>query len=131
MAWGLHAFVCKHAAGRIQRHHALNDILSRAFTSAGIPVSKEPAGLFRDDVRRPDGLTLIPWQAGRALAWDVTLTLADSYISASAASAGAAADMAATQKCAKYTDIPASFIFQPVMPWRALQFSPAARQFCD
>ena len=38
-AWGQHAFVCKHASGRTQRHHALNDVVERSFASAGIPVS--------------------------------------------------------------------------------------------
>ena len=56
-AWGLHALVCKHAPGRIQRHHALIDTIACTFTSAGVPVSKEPSGLFPDDTkktRRPD-----------------------------------------------------------------------------
>jgi len=72
-AWGLHAFVCKHAPSRIQQHHVLNDIIAHACASAGVPVSKEPSGLFPDDIRRPHGLTLIPWQAGKA----------DSYIHSS------------------------------------------------
>ena len=38
-----------------------NDIISRAFASAKISVTKEPSGLFRSDGKRPDGLTLIPW----------------------------------------------------------------------
>ena len=57
-----HAMVCKNAPGRIARHHALNDIVCRAFISARIPASKEPAGLCTRDGRRPDGLSLIPWQ---------------------------------------------------------------------
>jgi len=44
-AWGIHALVCKHASGRFARHHALNDKISRALVSAGIPALKEPAGL--------------------------------------------------------------------------------------
>ena len=44
------------------------------------------------------------WQTGLSLTWDVIVatTLADSYISASASSAGAAAEMAASRKQAKY-----------------------------
>ena len=41
-------------------------------------------------------------------------TLADSYIHASASSAGSAAEMAASRKNAKYADLPASYIFQPI-----------------
>jgi len=49
--------------------------------------------LVRQDGKRPDGLTLIPWQRGKPLTWDVTVahTLADSYVSAMARSGGAAA----------------------------------------
>jgi len=38
--------------------------------------------------------------------------LADSYVNASANSAGGAAEMAASRKSAKYADLPASYIFQ-------------------
>jgi len=43
----------------------------------------------RRDPKEADGLTLIPWQGGKALAWDatVTSTLADSYIHQSATTA--------------------------------------------
>jgi len=115
-AWGQHAFVCKHASGRTQRHHALNDIVVRSFASAGIPVSKEPSGVYRDSTKHPDGITLVSWQSGRAVAWDVTIvtTLADSYLPASSALAASAAEAAATRKKAKYADMPASFSFQPI-----------------
>jgi hypothetical protein len=115
-AWGLHAFVCRRAPGKTQRHHAVNDVVARAFASAGVPVSKEPSGLSRSDGKRPDGVTLIPWQAGRPLAWDVTIasTLADSYVSATAGSAGAAAEMAATRKNTKYANLPANYSFLPI-----------------
>ena len=68
-ARGLHSFVCKRALGRTARHHALNDLIARSFVSAGVPVTKEPVGLFRTD-----GLTLIPWQSGKSLCWDVMVT---------------------------------------------------------
>ena len=115
-AWGTHAFVCKHAPGRISRHHVINDSFARAFASAGVPVKKEPSGLLLNDSKRPDGLTLIPWRAGKPLAWDVTVaaTHADSYIRASSSAAGAAAEMAATRKMNKYSDLPTSVIFQPL-----------------
>ena len=81
-AWGQHAFVCKHASGRTQRHHALNDVIARSFASAGIPVAKEPTGIYRDSVKRPDGVTVVLLQSDRALNWDVTVTntLAESYL---------------------------------------------------
>jgi len=60
--------------------------------------------------------TLLPWHTGKLLSWDVTVaaTLADSYISATSSTGGAAAEMAATRKMAKYADLPASYLFQSV-----------------
>ena len=42
------------------RHHALNDLIARSFSPAGVPVVKEPTGLFRSDWKRPDRLSLVP-----------------------------------------------------------------------
>jgi len=73
-------------------------------------------GLTRQDGRRPDGLTLIPLQGGKPLTWDVAVvsTLAASYLSSSARSAGTAADLAASRKEAKYRSLTNSYIFQPI-----------------
>ena len=64
---GLHGLSCSLGPGRNARHAALNDIIFRSLTRAGFPSSKEPVGLLRADGKRPDGLTLIPWHAGRCL----------------------------------------------------------------
>ena len=61
-AQGLHGFVCKKASGRPARHHALNDLVALAVVSAGILCTKEPPGLSRSDGKRPDGLSLVPWE---------------------------------------------------------------------
>jgi len=98
------------------RHFAINDLISRAITSAGVPVSKEPTGLLRGSAKRPDGITLVPWSGGRALAWDATIatTLADSYLDISSSRAGAASEAAAANKCSKYAGLSTEFSFQPV-----------------
>jgi len=77
---------------------------------------KEPAGLSRDDGKRPDGVTLLPWDKGKPLAWDVTVldTYADSHLAHTATTAGAAADKAANNKVDKYRRIANSHIFVPV-----------------
>jgi len=105
-AGGLHSFVSKRAPGRSARHHALNDLIARSFASAGVPVTKEHSGLFRTDRKRPDGLTLVPWQSGKSVCWDVTVIcpLAESYVNGAAIEAGAAAEVAASRKEAKYAD---------------------------
>ena len=52
-------------------HHALNELVARGFALAGLYPSlkntREPVGLFRTDEKRPDGLTLVPWQSGKSL----------------------------------------------------------------
>jgi len=82
----------------------MNDLVAPAFASSGIPVTEEPQGLSRSDGKRPDGLTTIPWQAGGALTWDVTVVcpLAESYVHTAAQDAGAVAEPAAARKTAKY-----------------------------
>jgi len=74
------------APGGRARHRVLNDLVARAFVSAGFSDSEEPAGLSRADGKRPDGTTLIPWQAGKPVVWDVTVICmtVDSNVEASA-----------------------------------------------
>ena len=102
-ARGVYSFVCKRAPGRTARRHALNDLITRGFASAGFPVTKEPTGLFRSDGKRPDGLTLVPWQSGKALCWDVTVTctLADSYATGAACGKSQSQCTVLTTQCVK------------------------------
>jgi len=65
-------------------------------------------GLSRSDGKRPDGLSLIPWQEGKSLCWDVT---AYSYLQSATASAGAVAELAATRKVASYSTLEDQYIF--------------------
>jgi len=69
-ARGLYGLACRRSGTRHQRHSQLNDILWRAFKRASVPAVKEPAGLSRDDGKRPDGVTLLPWAKGKPLAWE-------------------------------------------------------------
>jgi len=128
-ARGLHSFTCKRAPGRSARHHALNDLIARSFASAGIPVTKEPAGLSRTDGKRPDGLTLVPWQSGKSMCWDVTVicTLAESYVNGAANEAGAAAEVAASRKEAKYAGIDNRYVFEPIAVESLGVFNSSAR----
>ena len=61
-------------------------------------ITKEPNGFLISDYKRADGLTLLPCQDGKPLAWDVTVIcpLAATYISGF--SSGAAAELAASKK---------------------------------
>ncbi|ESO09620.1 hypothetical protein HELRODRAFT_184010 [Helobdella robusta] len=83
---------------------ALNDYICRLLSKASIPVLKEPSGISAHDGRRPDGCPLIPWRAGRCLAWDVTVpgTLAERYENLTSKKCGLATARAADEKMKKY-----------------------------
>jgi len=72
---------------------------------------------MREDGKRPDGTTILPWARGKPLAWDVTVpdTFADAHVINSAREAGAAAEHAATNKTSKYSRLTSTHIFYPVV----------------
>ena len=41
--------------------------------SLDLPSMLEPRGLYRTDDKRPNGVTMIPWEMGKQLVWDVTV----------------------------------------------------------
>ena len=70
---GIHGLSCKISFGRSTRHQQINDAIWEALKRANVPSTKEPAGLLRGDGKHLDGLTLMPWQSGRSLTWDVII----------------------------------------------------------
>ena len=113
---GTHGFSCKKSSARIARHSYINDIIYRALVRAKIVSVKEPVGLSRTDGKRPDDLTLIPWQAGKNLVWDITVvsTIANSYLTSTSVTAGSADDLAASRKEGIYVDMATAHIFLPL-----------------
>jgi len=109
-------FTARCVSRPLARHQAINEVIASAITAAGIPVTKEPVGLTRLDIKQPGRLTLIPWQGGKPLSWDITVvsTLADSYLHSTSHSAGNAAETASIRKEPKYSSLPPDHIFQPV-----------------
>lgn len=123
---GRHGLACAKSAGRFYRHGTINDIIRRALATASIPSTLEPSGMSRDDGKRPDGVTLVPWSLGRALVWDATCvdTLAPSYVQGTATVAGAAAARAQGLKHRNYSFITADYEFaalavETLGPWSA------------
>ena len=96
-------------------------------------MTKEPIGLFRTDRKRPDGVTLVLWQSGKSLCWDVTVTcpLAESYIDRAALEEGPAAEMADTCKEEKYVDLGARCIFEPIAVETLGVFNASAHHLLD
>ena len=78
--------------------------------------TKEYAGLLRTDGKRPNGLTNMPWQAGKLVVWNVTVadTHADSYLVTTSMTAAVAAELAVTRKEAKYVELSTTHHFVPL-----------------
>ena len=76
---------------------------------------KEPLGLMRQDGKRPDVTSILPWSRGKPLAWDVTVpdAYADAHVASSARQTGATATHAAN-KTTKYSQPARTHIFYPV-----------------
>ncbi|KAI5632668.1 hypothetical protein NE865_14613 [Phthorimaea operculella] len=112
---GHHALACCRCSGRFPRHHALNDLIRRALITANVPCVLKPSGLCRSDGKRPDGLTLVPWEKGRCLIWDATCvsTYAASHLHNTTRLAGAGAATAALRKRSKYADLLQAYEFVP------------------
>jgi hypothetical protein len=122
---GTHGLSCFKSSGRCSRHTEINSIINRSLTSIHVNSTLEPNGLSRDDGKRPDGMTLVPWIKGQPLVWDVTVvdTLADSYVLKSSEVSGFAAEMACKRKHSKYSSIISSnyvfkgLAFETLGPW--------------
>ncbi|KAI5715271.1 hypothetical protein M8J77_013493 [Diaphorina citri] len=78
----LHGLSCERSAGRMSRHKALNNIISRALSTVGFHPVLEPSGMSRNDGKRPDGVTLDAWCQGKKLVWDVTCVCSRGGVSA-------------------------------------------------
>ena len=77
----------------------------------------EPRGLYQPDRKRPDGVTMIPWEMGKQLVWDVTVVdaLAPSRLNqGSLFNRGTTATEAEALKIEKYRElIDNGLMFQP------------------
>ena len=115
--FGQHALVCSKSRSIHARHSLGNNVIFRGLTAAQLPSSLEPLGLFRNgDGKRPDGVTLVPWDHGKPLAWDLTVVhrLASSYMRLARREGPTIADQAEDKKRAKYSEITASHEMQPI-----------------
>jgi len=106
-------------------------------SSPEVPSRLEPRELARDDSKRPDGVTSMPWKPWkncRCLIWDVTSpdTPAASYLDKAVTGPGVVATEAETRKRQKYSSIDDSlFIFQPIAIETLGAFGSSAIEFVD
>ena len=62
--------------GRFSRYATLNSLIKQTLGSLDLPSILEPRGQYRTDDKRRDGVTMIPWEMGNQLVWDVTVVYA-------------------------------------------------------
>lgn len=93
-----------------------NKLISEAPNSDGFPNILEPKGLYWIYGKRPEGLSLIPWNHGKALLWDVTVvnTLAPSYINLSSKLLDSVAYQAERRKYNLYVPLEVNHVFTPI-----------------
>ena len=126
-----HGLDCRKIGGKHARHAEVNSILHRALQSAGVPSHLEPAGLFRDDGKRPDGATILPFEKGLCLVWDFTCvnTVAASYVNSAALKAGAPSEAAENKKRKEYSALSRAYIFTPIAVETLGTWGPEALDF--
>lgn len=129
--YGTHGLSCISKKGTFSRHFNLNDLISKALSTAGFPNILEPRGLVRTDGKRADGLTITPWKNGKSLVWDATCvdTIASSYLHLTSKHPGAAANMACSKKEELYKDIVINHYFLPFAVETFGSFSDPAKKF--
>lgn len=114
-SFGSHVLSCRRSCGRHHRHSMLNQIIHRALRASGTPAVLEPTGLSRNDGKRPDGMSLIPWNRGKCLLWDATVVhrLASCYSSVAGLEGATAAETAERRKRSKYSELLDGYAFEP------------------
>ena len=76
---GLHGLSCTKNAGCFSRHATLNSLKKQTLGCLDLPSMLEPRGLYRTNGKRPDGVTMIPWEMSKQLkqlVWVVTVVVA-------------------------------------------------------
>ncbi|GBP48102.1 hypothetical protein EVAR_74607_1 [Eumeta japonica] len=97
---------------------------SRALFSANVPCTLKHSGFSRSVGKRPNGLTLIPWQRGRCLIWNATCvnTFAVLHLNNTLRAVASEAESADKQKHLKCIILKVIYLFIPVAceiagPW--------------
>ena len=112
----IHGLDCRRSLGKHSCHSAVNDVIHRALSAAGVPSQLEPVAMSRDDGKCPDGATAIPWKQEKCLVWDFTCvnTIDRSHIIRAASQAGSPSCAAQAKKIKKYSCLGNSYIFVPI-----------------
>ena len=70
----LHGLSCTKSARRLSCQATLNSLIKQLLGYLVLPSMLEMRGLYRTDGKRPDAVTMIPWEMGKQLlVFDVTV----------------------------------------------------------
>ena len=113
---GTHGLSCRFSKGRHSRHVAVNDSIKRSLEAVKVPCHLEPTSLYRNDGKRPDGATVVPWKREKVLIWDATCpdTLAPFHSSLAIRESSAVAADAKYRKRQKYAHLENTHFFVSV-----------------
>ena len=130
---GDHALTCHKGVGKHARHSEVNSRIKAALAEAGVVSVLEPVGLTRDDGKRPDGATVLPFERGLPMAWDATTihTCAPSHLHATAVQAGSGAAAAEAHNDSKYSCLTSRVAFRAAAFESLGAFGPSARRLLD
>ena len=68
-----HGLSCINSADRFSRHATLKSLIKQTLGSQDLPSMVKLCELYRTDRKHPYGVTMIPWEMGNQLVWDVTV----------------------------------------------------------
>ena len=113
---GLHNLACRFSADRLARHVKLNDVVKRAFQTSGIPCLLEAPGFSRDDIIKPNGLTMFAYEQVKSLCRNCTCvhTFASKHVNETAVRTGPGASAAQTVNQTHYRSLTDRYQFEAV-----------------
>ena len=111
----------------------MNELIKQSLSEAGVVSLLEPVGLLLEDGKRPDGITVMPFEDGLPKAWDATIihTCAPSYLHKTAVSPGSGAAAAEDRKAVKYSSLAGRVRFRAVAIETVGAFGPSARELFE
>ena len=69
----LYGLSCTKSPAHFSCHATLYSLIKQTLGSLDLPSMLEDRGLYRTDDKCPNGVTMIPWEMGKQLVWDVTV----------------------------------------------------------
>ena len=113
---GSQVLICKSIKSRFTRHQMHNDVIRESLKSDCISSTLESTGLIRNDDRRLDDVTSLPWSISHSIAWDFFCVhrLRASHLSKGRQEGSPVATAKEAIKWQDYNDIPSCYLLESV-----------------